>query len=243
MNLNNYVSIMDIEFINTTKNNFLDQEIYPRLNQQEKCFIVTANPEILMKAREDAVYKQTIQSADFVIPDGIGVIMASKYMNTPLQERIPGTEVMMDLLAYANEHRLSCYFLGAKDFVNEKVVLEVEKQFPNIEIAGNQHGYTDVDDPTFVEKVVKSNPDLIFVALGLPRQEQWVEKHIDQFNKGIFMGVGGSFDVLAGEVKRAPKAWIKLNLEWLYRLVKQPLRLKRVFKIFEFMARVILKRI
>ncbi|WP_099159469.1 WecB/TagA/CpsF family glycosyltransferase [Virgibacillus ndiopensis] len=241
-NTGNLVSIMDIEFINTTKKNLLYYHLFPRLNRGQKCYVVTANPEIVMKTKEDAEYKGMVQAADYVVPDGAGIVMASKYMKQPIEERIPGFEIMLDLLEFANVQGMSCYFLGAKEYVIEKAVLEVEKKYPNLTIAGYHHGYFSIDDPKVVEQVKVVNPDLVFVALGSPRQEAWITKHMDQFSKGLFMGVGGSFDVLAGEVRRAPNGWIKLNLEWLYRLLKQPFRWRRILKAFEFMARVILKK-
>lgn len=236
------VTIMDIDFLNMTQKDFLELYIEPHLHQQEKCFIVTANPEIVMRTREDASYKEIVQSADYIVPDGVGILLAAKYMKQPLQERIPGFDVMVDLLAFANEEKMSCYFLGAEEAVNDRAVREVKKRFPNLDLAGHHHGFFDINDKQVAESVKQSNPDIIFVALGFPRQEEWITTYMDDFSKGVFIGVGGSFDVLAGEVKRAPAGWIKLNLEWLYRLLQQPFRIKRTFKLFEFMMRVILKK-
>jgi N-acetylglucosaminyldiphosphoundecaprenol N-acetyl-beta-D-mannosaminyltransferase len=237
-----FVKIMDIPFLNKTKKDALNHYIFPRLNKQQKCFIVTGNPEIVMKTREDPTYKQIVLSADYVIPDGAGILLAAKHINEPIPERVSGLDVMMDLLSFAEVQGLRCFFLGAKDYVNEKAVLEAERKYPNLKIAGHHHGYFELEDPAIVKKVKDSNPDIIFVALGLPRQEEWISKHIDEFSKGLFMGVGGSFDVLAGNVKRAPDWIIKLNLEWLYRLIKQPYRFKRIIKVFEFIFRFYLKK-
>ncbi|WP_284139021.1 WecB/TagA/CpsF family glycosyltransferase [Virgibacillus sp. LDC-1] len=236
------VSIMDIQFINMTKKDFLHHQLYPRLNRQQKCFVVTANPEIVMQGRAQRSYKEVLQSADFVTPDGAGILLAAKYLKQPLQERIAGYDLMLDLLNFAHVQGLRCYFLGGKDYVNEKMVLEVEKQFPNINIVGHQHGYTDINDPMLIDDMRKAAPDLVFVALGMPRQEQWIAHHIDAFQKGLFIGVGGSFDTFVGEVKRAPQKWINLNLEWLYRIIKQPFRIKRIGKAFEFIFRILLKK-
>lgn len=235
------VSIMDIDFLNITKTNFLEDYLFLHLQQQQKCFVVTANPEIVMKAREDPLYKEMIQSADYIVPDGAGVLLAAKLMKQPLQERIAGFDVMMDLLAFANENRLSCYFLGAESDVNDQAVLEVKKKFPHLKIAGHQHGFF-TDEEKVSKAVRESNPDIILVALGFPRQEEWITKHINHFDKGIFIGLGGSFDILAGKVNRAPDRWIKYNLEWLYRILQQPFRIKRIFKVFEFIIRILLKR-
>ncbi|WP_188634444.1 WecB/TagA/CpsF family glycosyltransferase, partial [Lentibacillus kapialis] len=174
--------------------------------------------------------------------DGVGILMAAKSMNLPLQERIAGYDLMLDLLTYANDHQLSCYFLGAKEAVNAQAVAEVAKRFPDLLIAGRHHGYFDIDDDNIAEEIERSGADLVFVALGLPRQELWIANHINQFSKGMFMGVGGSFDGLAGTVQRAPQMWINLNLEWLYRLIKQPSRFKRILKVFEFIIRIKLRK-
>ncbi|SFE11324.1 N-acetylglucosaminyldiphosphoundecaprenol N-acetyl-beta-D-mannosaminyltransferase [Lentibacillus persicus] len=240
--MNDTITIMDIDFVNTTQKELLQNHIAPRLEAEKKSFIVTANPEIVMQTREDPRYKKSVQSADYVTPDGVGVLMAAKYLKLPLKERIAGYDLMLDLLQYANEHKLSCYFLGAKEEVNEKAVAEVKKQFPAIHIAGRHHGYFDIDDETITSEIERSKADLVFVALGLPRQELWISRHIDKFSKGLFMGVGGSLDGLAGTFKRAPDIWIKLNLEWLYRLLKQPTRFKRILKVFEFMFRIIFRK-
>lgn len=233
---------MDILFLNTTKKALLKDYLEPALQQQKKTFIVTANPEIVMKTKEDADYKRIVQSADYVIADGIGIVKASSIKKQPLKERIPGFELMVDLLDYADEKGLRCYFLGATEAVSEKMVETVAEHFPHLIIAGHHHGFFDLDDAQVAEKVKQAQPDLIFVALGLPRQEQWIARHLDDFDKGLFMGVGGSFDTLTGEVPRAPKFWINLNLEWFYRLLKQPFRWKRILKVFQFMILIIFKR-
>src|SRR5690606_36508194 len=138
METKNTVPIMDINFINKTKEDFLNDCVFPRINSKQKCFIVTANPEIVMRAKEDQEYKHAIQSADHVIPDGIGIIKASNMLKAPLKERIAGYDLVMDLLEYANSNELSCYFLGSKEAVNSKAVEEVTRQYPNLKIAGRQ---------------------------------------------------------------------------------------------------------
>src|SRR5699024_9412287 len=153
-----------------------------------------------------------------------------------------GFDLMVDLLEHADEVGLSCFLLGASEGVNEKTVEYIKKTYQNIRIAGNHHGFFKEDDVSIAELVRESNPDLIFVALGFPKQEYWITNYISSFTKGTFIGVGGSFDVLAGEVKRAPSIWIKLNLEWLYRIVKQPARIFRIMNVFKFIGLSLLKR-
>lgn len=236
------VEIMDIPFINTNKQNFLEQFVYTDINNENKKFIVTANPEIVMMAKENQSYKDAVLKADYIVPDGAGIVMASKMLKQPIEERIPGFDLMVDLIAHAEEERLSCYFLGAGEKVIEEFIRKIKVKHPKLNIAGYHHGYFDLDDQSIVNDIKRAEPDLVFVALGLPRQEQWIAKNHQKFKKGIFMGVGGSFDVIAGKVKRAPDVWIKFNLEWLYRLLKQPFRWRRILKVFEFMFRILLRR-
>ncbi len=234
--------IMGIPFINVTKEEFIQEELTPRLEFEEKTFIVTANPEIVMKTKQDHTYKEVVQTADYVCPDGIGIIYAAKMMRRPLKERIPGIEVVDGLLHLAEEKGYSCYFLGARKSVNDAAVARIRESFPTLNIAGNHHGFFDINDKTVAEKVAATNPDIVFVAMGAPNQEYWITTYKDTFNKGLFMGVGGSFDVYAGAVNRAPNIWMKLNLEWLYRIVIQPSRMLRIFTSIRFMFLVAIGR-
>jgi len=232
--------IMGIDFVNTTMSQFLSDSIEPRLDQEKQTFVVTANPEIVMQTRKDPAYKKAIQSSDYVVPDGIGIIKAASWLKEPLEERIAGFDLTIELLQIANNQGFSCYFLGAAEEVNAAAVLRIREDYPNITIAGRKHGFFDFSEEEVARDIAKKKPDIIFVALGLPRQELWINQYKSYFDKGLFMGVGGSFDVLAGKVNRAPDFWIKLNLEWFYRLLKQPSRWKCILKIFQFMFLVII---
>src|SRR5699024_8152376 len=239
----NLVMIMDINFYNTTRQSLLEKDLYPRLEHGEKSFLVTANPEFVMKSREDAEFKAILQSADYVIPDGIGIVKASNWIKDPLKERIPGFELMLDLLEYADKEKLSCYFLGAKEAVNEKAGKDVEKKYPGINVVGLHRAFFGTGYKCIADKIRQAGPELIFVSLGMRRQDTWSARHMPEFDKGLYMGVGGSFDTLTGEVKRAPQFWIKLNLEWFYRFLKQPtVRFKRLLKVLEFAVRMRFKR-
>ncbi|WP_342388747.1 WecB/TagA/CpsF family glycosyltransferase [Salinicoccus bachuensis] len=229
------VTVMGIGFTNTTLEGFMDSTIRPCLASEDKCFIVTANPEIVIATRDHPDFRETVQSADHVLPDGIGIINAAKMMGTPLQERVSGIDVMREMLAHAEEKGYSAYFLGAKETSNRKAAERAQKKFPDLKIAGRHHGYADLDDEAFVQDIATTRPDIIFVALGMMKQEHWIRRHMDRFDKGVFMGVGGSFDVLSGEAKRAPNIWIRFQLEWLYRLLKEPKRIFRVLKVAQFM--------
>lgn len=239
--MNKKVNILDIEFHNTTKEE-MTNILVKRIEADEKTFVVTANPEIVMYANEHHDYRQTLQAADYIVPDGIGIIIGAKLLKQPLQERVAGFDLMKDLLQVAHEKSLRVFFLGAKAHVIVKAIDNMSKQYPNMNIVGYHHGYFDLIDESVRDMIKAANPDLVFVALGYPKQELWIRRNLPIFEKGVFMGVGGSFDVWAGEVKRAPVFWRKLNLEWLYRLIKQPSRWKRMLFLPRFIFNVMKKR-
>ncbi|WP_026693371.1 WecB/TagA/CpsF family glycosyltransferase [Peribacillus kribbensis] len=232
------VTILDIPFIGGTREQFIQKELLPRIEHKEKCFIVTANPEIVEFAVSDEDYKKLVLSADFVVPDGIGIIVASKMIGQPLEERITGFDILNDLLALADRKSLSVYMLGAQEHVIQKAAWKVKELYPHLKLAGFHHGFFNLEDDSFAREIAELKPDLIFVATGAPRQEKWIAAHMDKFDKGIFMGVGGCFDILAGEVKGAPESWKRLHAEWLYRLLRQPTRWKRMLAIPRFLLRV-----
>lgn len=231
----NKVKLMDIDFTNISRYSFLKKIVYPSIEQEKKCFIVTANPEVVIATRDDPDFKAIVKSADYVLADGIGVVNASKLINNPIKERVTGVDLMYDLLQYASDYKKRVFFLGASEEVNIKVKEIVEKDYPGLIIAGRQNGYFNRYDDSIADYIAGTEPDIIFVALGAKRQEGWIHHYMDKFDKGIFIGIGGSFDVLSGQIKRAPKLWIKLQLEWFYRLLKEPHRMRRDLKVLEFM--------
>ena len=231
----NTVKLMDIDFINISRYSFLKHIVYPSIEQQKKCFIVTANPEVVIATRDDPDFKTIVKSADYVLADGIGVVNASKLIGNPLKERVTGVDLMYDLLKYADTNKKRVFFLGASEEVNIKVAEIVKNDYPGLIIAGRKNGYFNRYDDDIADYIAGTKPDIIFVALGAKRQEGWIHHYLEKFDKGIFIGVGGSFDVLSGQLKRAPAIWIKLQLEWLYRLIKEPHRMRRDLKVLEFM--------
>lgn len=213
-----------------------------RIKEQRKTFVVTGNPELVMYANKDPNYLNTLNRADYIVPDGIGIVKASRILKRPLKERVAGFDLMGELLKLAEQEKYKVYLLGAKHTTLEKAYINIKNAHPNLNIVGRHHGYFDLSDESVVQDVIQSDADLIFVALGFPRQEYWIEKYISRFNKGLFMGVGGSFDVWSGEVKRAPQSWIDRDLEWLYRLIQQPFRIKRMLVLPKFFIGIFLER-
>ncbi|MBR6522249.1 MAG: WecB/TagA/CpsF family glycosyltransferase [Oscillospiraceae bacterium] len=207
------------------------------MEQRRSAYVVTPNPEIVWMCRDNSALKESVAEADLVVPDGIGVIYGAKILGTPLQERVPGIDLATKLFERLPESGKTLYLLGAKPGIAEMAAENISKQFPGIKICGTADGYFK-DDAPVVEKINAAAPDLLLVCLGAPKQEIWMHSNADKLNVGLMMGLGGVLDVFAGTVQRAPKSWQKLGLEWLYRLIKQPSRIKRMIKlpIFLFAA-------
>ncbi|MBT2687095.1 WecB/TagA/CpsF family glycosyltransferase [Bacillus sp. ISL-47] len=237
-----FVDILGVPFINTTRSEFvklLDRHI----EKEEKAFVVTANPEIVMKAVEEPEYKSLLDRATYITADGIGVVKGAGLLGKPLPERVTGYDTMIDLLTLGNEKKFKIYLLGAQQDTIEKAVANIRATYPNVEIVGSHNGFFDWDSREIPNEIQEKKPDLVFVALGVPRQEKWIATNISRFEKGVFIGVGGSFDVIAGTVERAPEAWQKANLEWLYRLMKQPSRFGRMMALPRFAVKILTQKV
>lgn len=206
------------------------KELESDLKNNNKKFVITANPETIMLAEKDDETKEMLIKKDNLkVPDGIAVVKACKKIGMDVKERITGCDLSVDLLDFANKHKKSLYMFGSKPEVIEKMAEVVKEKYPNIKLLKAQDGY--VKDREKIRKdIIKQKPDLCLVALGIPHQEKFINSIMDEVDKGIYMGVGGTFDVLSGTKKRAPKLFIKLNLEWLYRIMCEPSRLKRFYQ-------------
>jgi len=191
--------------------------------------VVTANPEMVMKARRDPLLQEILQRADLVVADGIGVVWASGVLRQAVPERIPGIELAEGLLKRAAEKKWRVFFLGGEPGVADKAAAAVQKRWPGLEIAGTYHGFfRGPEEEELLARLKELRPDVLLAALGVPRQEKWLAAHLAQLKIPVAVGVGGSFNVWAGVDKRAPMWMRKLNLEWLYRLIRQPWRIKRM---------------
>jgi N-acetylglucosaminyldiphosphoundecaprenol N-acetyl-beta-D-mannosaminyltransferase len=200
------------------------------LVNNERMFVVTANPEIFMQADENPEYARMLLDADTtLIADGIGIVKGAGMLKIPVKERIPGVELSEFLLSACARLGKSVYLFGAKREVLDTLCTVLSKKYPSLSIVGSSDGYAEDKDAVF-DEIAKLCPDVILVALGVPQQETLIYRHLKKFNKGIFVGVGGSFDVLSGMKARAPKFFIRMNLEWLYRILKEPSRFKRFYQ-------------
>lgn len=197
------------------------------LKNNEKKFIITANPETLTMAETDKeISKMLLNENNSVVPDGIAIVKACKMLNIPVTERIAGVDIAEYLLYESSLLKKKVYLFGSKQEVIDGMKKVIEEKYSGIRLVGATNGYIEDKDKEF-ENIKKVKPDVVMVALGIPYQEKLIYEHLNDFEKGIFIGVGGSFDVLSGTKKRAPKIFIKLNLEWLYRIMCEPKRLKR----------------
>lgn len=211
--------------------------IQEAVEKKAQTWVVTANPELIFAAGTDARLKQLINRAQVVTPDGIGVVWAAKRLGHSVSERVTGIDLLEALLPVAGEKKWRVFFLGSKPGVAELAAQKIAEKHPGV-IWQSQHGYfLPEEQAEIVERICEFQPDLLLVGLGAPRQEFWIASHPGLATVSI--GVGGSFDALAGLNKRAPQ-WIRdIHLEWLYRLLKQPQRMKRQMVLPKFAWRVI----
>lgn len=237
----NRIEILGVSFDNVSMEEAIETA-FKRIQEHERGFVVTPNPEIVMLARENEELNLTIKQAALVLPDGIGVIYGAKILGTPMKERVPGIDFASGLIKKLAEQNGSVYLLGAKPGVAERAGENLRKQYPGLSIAGTHDGYFTNDAP-IIEEINAAKPDLLLVCLGFPKQEFWMRDHLEMLDVGLMAGLGGSLDVFAGVVQRAPAVWQKLGLEWLYRLVKEPSRLGRMMKLPKFLLCVIKERV
>lgn len=210
------------------------------LSEEAPHVIFTPNPEIIMAAEKDEALSSLINSADMLTADGIGVVKAAEILGTPLPERVSGFDLTVNIISLLGKLGKSLYILGGKPGVAEKACENMKKAHPNLEIAGFHDGYFK-DDEEIIAEISLKKPDFLLVCMGAPKQEEWIFKYKDRLNARILIGAGGSADVLAGEVLRAPDFFIRHNLEWLYRVVKGK-RYARALNLFKFALKIFVER-
>lgn len=235
-----FTEILGFKIFNKDKRTLMDY-----VDNFDKVNIVSGNPEILSNGLNNPMLTEFFNHKNsIIIPDGVGTVIASKIIGNTVKEKIAGIDVVRDVLIKANQDGKTIYLLGAKEEVINKCVGNIKIEFPNLKISGFHNGFFDLNNCNdIIEEICNSNPWAIFVAMGSPRQEIFIEKVMNKTNTHIFMGVGGVFDILAGELKRAPEWMIKLGLEWLYRVIKEPLRVKRLMVIPRFLLLVLAEKI
>ena len=211
---------------------------------KEKVHIVSGNPEVLYTGLNDKnLFDNFTSDKSLIIPDGDGVQISAKILKTPVKEKIAGIELMKKILEKCEKTGDSIYLLGASEENLKACVANIVRDFPKINIAGYHNGFFDLNNPKeILEEIKEKKPMAIFVAMGCPRQENFIVKYMDELPCKIFMGVGGSFDVIAEKVNRAPRWMINIGMEWAYRVSKEPWRIKRLGSIPKFIGIVIKNR-
>ena len=191
--------------------------------------IVTADASMLAMAAEDAALRDLINAAALVVPDSTGVVWAARHVGEPVPERVPGVDLMERLCALGAHLGLAAYFLGAAPGVADEAARNLEARYPGFRVVGTHHGFLQPGDDARVEEEIRAlEPDLLFVAMGIPRQEKWIRQRLESLRVPLAMGVGGSFDCHSGRVSRAPRLIQRLNIEWLYRLATNPSKYRKV---------------
>lgn len=236
-------------------------KIYEFLNSEKGHYIITANAEMIVEAQKDKEFRDIINTADLVLPDGSGPVFASRIVSpkNKLNKWIAGVDLVYKILKNLNDldSRKKVFFLGAKEGVAKSAAQRLKKLFPKLEIAGIFSGdaaekglprfdnQVEAGDRVAVSIINQTKPDILFVAYGAPKQEKWIARNLKKMpNVKLAIGVGGAFDIISGRIKRAP-AWMrKAGLEWLWRLIQEPRRIGRIYNATaKFMWLVLIKRL
>ena len=206
----------------------------------EQTFVVTANAEIIMMCQDDAEYNNIIsKQAELVLPDGAGAVWAGRHLGYKVPERVAGFDLYNQLLALSAQKGYKAYFFGGSPGIAEAAKAKSEEMYPGVQVVGCHNGYfTDADVTAIIKEINNSGAEMLFVALGAPKQEKWILAHRHELRPRILMGIGGSFDVLAGKMERAPKWMQDASLEWAFRLYKQPSRFMRMMALPKFALKV-----
>ena len=233
--------------IDVLDKNSLHRSVKESLSEKKRIKIFTPNPEIVLSSLRNENLKAILSQADICIADGVGLVMASKILGTPLPERLAGIELGEFLLEYAAQNNLSVFLLGGKKGVAELAKSRLEARYEGLNICGTYHGFFDVDNTKndeLIQYINAVSPDIIFVCMGFPRQERWIcENECKIPSLLILVGLGGSLDVWSGKIRRAPAFFRTLSLEWLWRVIKEPRRIKIIYRIPIFLVKVIAQKV
>jgi N-acetylglucosaminyldiphosphoundecaprenol N-acetyl-beta-D-mannosaminyltransferase len=240
--LNNKSNVLGV-FVDKVRLSQALSKIKDFLSKDKPHTVFTPNAEMIMAAHRNQTLKEILNSADLLVADGAGVVIGSKILGDPVPERVAGFDLISAMFASDLFRETSFFLFGAKPSVLDKACETLQKSF-GLNIVGSRDGYFKEEDSTdIIEKINASHPDILLVALGAPKQEEWIFHHKEALHVKVCIGVGGSFDVFAGEVKRAPLIFQKSNLEWLYRLAKEPWRYKRMLDLPKFMGTVLRRKL
>ena len=225
------IFLLGVGFSDASMKEVLEFIVTGLQNQSEKYYIVTPNPELLVIASKDDNYRKVLNSAKLALPDGIGVIVAGKIMGKPLKERIHGVDLVKSLCKEVSKQPITVGFLGAGPNIAELTAECLRKNYPGLKVGLVSEEWT--------EELKNKKADILFVAFGSPKQEIWISENLERLPAKVVIGVGGAFDFISGKVRRAPLILRKTGLEWLFRLIIQPWRLKRQLRLVKFLYLVL----
>ncbi|MCR5177027.1 MAG: WecB/TagA/CpsF family glycosyltransferase [Anaerovibrio sp.] len=237
------MSLEKVDIIGVKVNSLTMGEAVDRIGEFIKngksSLVATANAEMIMRATYDQELQDILNAADLVVPDGAGTVWAANYLGHPMPERVAGYDLAQELMKEAPAKGYRIYFFGSAPQVADMAKKKAEEWYPGIKIVGTRNGFfTAEDEPGIIADIKAAKPDILLVALGVPKQEKWLYAHLKDLAVPVSIGVGGSFDVMAGIVQRAPKWMQKAKLEWLFRGLKQPSRIGRLMALPKFVFKV-----
>lgn len=241
--MRNTVDIMGISIDNITMEQALEK-VESFLDQNNLHTIYTPNSEIMMEAYRDEHLKNILCQADMLIADGAGVVLAAKILGQSLPEKVPGFDLAKNILNLSSKRNIRIFLFGAKPGVAETAGENIIKEYAGVKITGFRDGYFKPEDEAdIIEQINASHADVLLVALGAPKQEKWIHSHKNELNVKVCIGVGGTFDIIAGKTKLAPGFFRKNGLEWLYRLCMEPWRFKRMLDLPKFIVKAFAARL
>jgi N-acetylglucosaminyldiphosphoundecaprenol N-acetyl-beta-D-mannosaminyltransferase len=217
-------------------------DIRERMDQGQQSTLIAVNPEKVIGAQTNDQLRELINNSTYQIPDGVGILLASKLKGGAITSRVTGVDMMERLIRFAAEENHKVFLYGAKEEVVAEAKRKLEAKYPSLNISGYENGYIKNND-ALVKKINDSEAELLFVAMGSPRQELWIRENMPKLHHvKVFQGVGGSFDVFAGHVQRAPELFRKTGTEWLFRLAKEPSRFKRQMALPKFLIKIMFSK-
>ena len=230
---------VDIDNINVDEAGIITKRLIEESNKSCR-LIVAPNTEFVMMAQKDQDFFKILKSADLATPDSIGIMIGGKMQKKPFKSRIPGQEYFRKVLEIGEKENWTFYFLGGKDDVPKRAIENVKKIYPKVNIVGYHEGFFEKDsEEDVIKEINKLKPNVLFVALGAPRQEKWIYRHKNELKVDVAAGQGGTFDYEAGKIKRAPKIFQKLGIEWLWRLCLQPKRILRMIVLPKYLIKIL----
>ncbi len=209
------------------------------MDEKAGVLVATANAEMIMRATHDSELKRILNEAALVVPDGAGTVWAAHHLGYEMPERVAGYDLAQELMRQAPAKKRRIFFFGSAPGVAEKAKAKAEQLYPGIEIVGTRNGFfSEKDEPAIIAEIKAAKPDLLLAALGVPKQEKWLYKYRHKLVVPVAIGVGGTLDVMAGVMKRAPYWMQKAKLEWLFRGMLQPKRAGRLLALPKFVLKV-----